>query len=1543
MKTFRLFFVIAVLSLGTSVQAQVKQGKVNEVPDFVYGQNPDPSLMVRRADARSKGVNPAPQRPDHWNNATLKFFPPIFNQAGPSCMGSSYVGYIFTTEMNSLRNADGSLPENQYAIFFNWLLTRGGSPKATMLRAVGDPNSVVYGGRTYSTRFGYQEWDELDFGWMQGYDKWYHAMHNRITGNATFPKDVITEEGREAVKQWVWNHNGDNDFYGGGVCYVTVGASMINGNIKKTAANEDAGVVGKRYVSCWGPSMNHALTIVGYDDRIEFDLDSNGVYGEKDKDEVGAWVVMNSWGDGWENQGWIYVPYKYGAECDHQKWPWKPEVQYARKNYTPLRTIKIKMDYSDRRGMNLVAGISSDTSATSPTSTINFEHFRNVGASYASASEKPAPQTPMLGRWLDGYHHEPMEFGYDLTDLSMGFDRSKPLKYFFIINTRFISQNRTTEADSGHVYSCSLMDYEFDKYGIELPFTTETVDVPGGGQVTMLSVIVNGESMGKPTNLMIDGNTLTWQPAEDYSFVVDKYYILADGVTIDSVAKDVTTYTVTDGSAANYTVVAKCVSGPIVRLSEPTNSVRNYTPVESEGDNLVASFDGSGFSCPNVFNRRMNEATIEFWLKPSSTYNYNQDIGPGWGTFYMHSTSSRGIYYGWNTTSGDRATPSSLLTLDSWQHVAVTIAGSVMTLYVNGKQKSTFTSSGYSGISEINNFVFGSQYGMYGKMDEVRIWSKARTAAEILRNYTLEVTNPVGQSDLLAYYKMDQIKVNGQTMLRDCAKGHHAYLTDANNTPTTVDNSFLKKTDDFRRAGFRYENIPYYAGDAIEFIPTGDMNTTVEWLWNVPAADVTNLKINRPSIVFPKAGTYDVTLTVKDLKGNTADSTRTIEILAADESDIVADFDIVAADMPVGDHFSFINRSKGRGLTYEWSMPGAEVEKVNTINAGAIYESIGEHEVTLKVTGKAGSKSVTKTVNTRNIAPAVAFKVQPYSVVKGDPVFFEDESRYKPTSWSWEITNSKTHIVLVDNEGTDGHSKTYYKDLAPGYYNVTLNASNEVGKSSLTETSAFVVTNANSFNGLQFQGAGELVTIKDIIPTTTRAFTIEWWMRANEMANAITMKNEEAGITLQSTATGALTVKQGNKTSTSDDGFIIKGEWHHYAVVYAAGKVSYYRDGNLVNNNSTSLGVSGVNLKGDFVIGNTTEGSHCIIDEFRVWNKVMSQAMLREVCNNPIEDISAAEADLKLQVYFNFNHSSGNAIDLTSNQRDGVRSGFGPDGDAWVTSLGVFSLNFDDDLTAVDITEGLMYNYKKPFITTGKSVNFNGPTRFKELETETERSPWVMKNYIVTDTVTTSVHVDVQKTNELTVETEWSSFASPLYNHLLYQTIELPEGYYRFSITHDRTDSKDPQVSYLVATLGDSLCDMKTIDNTLAASLISKSLSVTFPMEETGKVSLGVIYNMSGKVSYSIASFKIERLDVVVEEAKQGDAEGIKSLIDKGVIQQIRGMSGGVRVYYDDVTTVKIFDLEGRCVFNEFVSGNKFIPLRPGAYIVNGTKVMVTR
>ena len=55
-------------------------------------------------------------------------------------------------------------------------------------------------------------------------------------------------------------------------------------------------------------------------------------------------------------------------------------------------------------------------------------------------------------------------------------------------------------------------------------------------------------------------------------------------------------------------------------------------------------------------------------------------------------------------------------------------------------------------------------------------------------------------------------------------------------------------------------------------------------------------------------------------------------------------------------------------------------------------------------------------------------------------------------------------------------------------------------------------------------------------------------------------------------------------------------------------------------------------------------------------------------------------------VYYDFNQSGGDVIDRSGNGKDGVRSGFGPDGDAWGLSTGVFSLYLGDVLPDETIT-----------------------------------------------------------------------------------------------------------------------------------------------------------------------------------------------------------------------------------------------------------------
>lgn len=68
------------------------------------------------ADSRLMTAATATTLPSHVNNATAKWFPPIFNQTGGSCGVSSRVGYMMTYEWNAFRLSDASLAANRLVL-----------------------------------------------------------------------------------------------------------------------------------------------------------------------------------------------------------------------------------------------------------------------------------------------------------------------------------------------------------------------------------------------------------------------------------------------------------------------------------------------------------------------------------------------------------------------------------------------------------------------------------------------------------------------------------------------------------------------------------------------------------------------------------------------------------------------------------------------------------------------------------------------------------------------------------------------------------------------------------------------------------------------------------------------------------------------------------------------------------------------------------------------------------------------------------------------------------------------------------------------------------------------------------------------------------------------------------------------------------------------------------------------------------------------------------------------------------------------------------
>ena len=1451
-KTPLALLVAALLSSSSiTMTAQTVDVDRTKYPDYSEKVNPDWSLMTPAQDAKAPAYSRTrSQRPDHVNNAETKHFPPVFNQHGGSCGSASRICYMFSYELAAYRNLDGSDPANHYPSHFVWLHTNspGNQGKDAFVMHVGVPSAATYGGQTYSSTFGGQVETDQDFGWMQGYDKWFEAMHNRMLQPSNFPVNVGTEEGREAVKNWLWNHNGDNSFAAGGICGIGVASGGVWKDIPKTATNDAIGVTGMGYVHQWGRQVDHALTIVGYDDRIEFDLDKDGKYGERDADEVGAWIIVNSWGM-WENKGFIYCPYAHGVPAFNNDGSvpnnfWTPEIYRVRKDYRPLRTIKLEMDYSRRSEIALSAGISADLNATEPEKTTSFVHFTYAGdGNYGNSN--PAPEVPMLGRWADGkLHTEPMEFGYDLTDLTDGYDMNAPLKYFFIVDTKSWAQGK------GTIHNASIMDYQYDLQGLETPFGVgEGVEIKNAGNKTIISVIVHGSNYNAPQNVTFNNGTISWEAPQRSSLEVASYCIYSNGLLVGNVPAGTCTFTPKAVAPGEYAVSA------LYADDNESSKISVKTPVAASDVNMGVKFEQAGFTIPNVFSTKYTQATIEYWIKPATLTNWNQSGGPGWGTFMFHANSGGAFTAGWDTSN--RLNTGASLKINQWNHVAIVVDGNKMTVYLDGVSRGSVTSQTYSGLGGFGNLVFssnGAHNAQNAQYDEIRIWNTARTAAEIKACKNAEFVGSIMPQGLVAYLKGDLIvDAEGKQVMFDCVGGHHATLqgtySEVNqNMPT------LGTPDAAPTISINAPKGTVHVGIPVTLSAT--YNTAVTHLaWTAEGAGVKDLTVASPTMTFATTGTHTVSVTAANSDGTTATATYDITVEEAPELD--ATFTMTTRNVPAGERVTFLAANPLTGYLYQWQMPGAEEETAATVNAATSYINQGTYTVTLTVTAPDGTnKSHSEQIEVMEVAPKADFNIAPAVIVKGEEVSLVDKSLYTPTQWEWRVSNGSANYIAYDQH------KTFAIDK-PGAYSVSLTATNSKGSSSVERKNAILVTNADSKNGLLFSNNAAAVTATKVpFAAGQAAFTIDWWMNCGYPEGDSNGLGESEGTMLVKTLSGGkLALYINGKSVMTADGFIIPGEWHHYAVTFNQGKVQFYRDGwlRLTRPMSSTTALSAVNT---FRIGGSQAPFGGSIDELRVWNKLLTQEQMKVYSNAPVEDVDQAEADDNLVLYYTFNQSGGDVQDATSNANHGVRTNFGPDGDAWALSKGVFSLNFEENVST-DVTADYLKNYVKPFTSTTTCINPNLPSRTFALK------EWTIENAVAQGGIITGAHVDKNKSSCLTVTTKWDNFATALTDHKVYQTVTLPAGYYTFEATYDDSFEGQCGSSYVVAAIGNTLPATAAIDEALAYTTMQpkgnvSTNKVSFILTQETTVSLGLLINMSGQSCMTIQRFSLKRDNVVI-------------------------------------------------------------------------------
>ena len=157
--------------------------------------------------------------------------------------------------------------------------------------------------------------------------------------------------------------------------------------------------------------------------------------------------------------------------------------------------------------------------------------------------------------------------------------------------------------------------------------------------------------------------------------------------------------------------------------------------------------------------------TVEAWVRPSATATSgtHEIVGQHGG-----ASDARGTLDLDNGKARFLLTTSGLTTLTSissvpsgvWTHLAAVYDGSHMRLYINGvediatpKSGSITTTAAYRG-TRLGGYA-GSATGPIwfdGEIDEVRIWSVARSAPQIADNRSAEIS---GQSGLLGYWRLD--------------------------------------------------------------------------------------------------------------------------------------------------------------------------------------------------------------------------------------------------------------------------------------------------------------------------------------------------------------------------------------------------------------------------------------------------------------------------------------------------------------------------------------------------------------------------------------------------------------------------------------------------------------------------------------------------------------------------------------------------------------------------------------------------------------------
>ncbi|AKB51135.1 Chitin binding protein [Methanosarcina barkeri str. Wiesmoor] len=221
----------------------------------------------------------------------------------------------------------------------------------------------------------------------------------------------------------------------------------------------------------------------------------------------------------------------------------------------------------------------------------------------------------------------------------------------------------------------------------------------------------------------------------------------------------------------------------------------------------------------------------------------------------------------------------------------------------------------------------------------------------------------------------------------------------------------------------------------VKFTDTSTGSPT-SWFWNF--GDGSKSYLQNPVHKYSKAGTYTVSLTVKNAKGkNTVTKTDCVKVITKP----VAVFSASPTSGKTPLKVKFTDTSTGSPTSWFWKFgDGSKSYLQNPVHK---YSKAGTYTVSLTVKNAAGLNKVTKTEYIKVITkPAANFTSSVTSGKAPLKVKFTDTSTGIPAKWRWDFGDGSKSF----------HQNPVHKYSKAGTYTVSLTVKNTKGKNTVTKT-----------------------------------------------------------------------------------------------------------------------------------------------------------------------------------------------------------------------------------------------------------------------------------------------------------------------------------------------------------------------------------------------------------------------------------------------------------------------------------------------------------